>query len=152
MNKNKRNKILGLTISAGAVLAILGAVTIAANIQSNNLDLLLGRGEKHVESTGERKADYIDFKFDNQADALKNAQDKTRLTAEEGITLLKNEEKALPFDATSEKITILGYYSWHNNMSGGEDPASTKGAVSLGKGLEAKFKTNEAVNTKPNKK
>ena len=146
MNKNKRNKILGLTISAGAVLAILGAVTIAANIQSNNLDLLLGRGEKHVESTGERKADYIDFKFDNQADALKNAQDKTRLTAEEGITLLKNEEKALPFDATSEKITILGYYSWHNNMSGGEDPASTKGAVSLGKGLEAKFKTNEAVN------
>lgn len=82
MNRNKRNKILGLTISAGAVLTLLGIVTGAANVQSNNLDLLLGRGEQHVESTGDRKADYIDFKYDNQADALKNAQEMTRLTAE----------------------------------------------------------------------
>lgn len=147
MNRNKRNKILGLTISAGAVLTLLGIVTGAANVQSNNLDLLLGRGEQHVESTGDRKADYIDFKYDNQADALKNAQEMTRLTAEEGMTLLKNDEKALPLKADTEKVTILGYYSWHNNMSGGEDPATTKGAISLGKGLEAKFKTNEAVNT-----
>ena len=147
MNRNKRNKILGLTISAGAVLTLLGIVTGAANVQSNNLDLLLGRGEQHVESTGDCKADYIDFKYDNQADALKNAQEMTRLTAEEGMTLLKNDEKALPLKADTEKVTILGYYSWHNNMSGGEDPATTKGAISLGKGLEAKFKTNEAVNT-----
>lgn len=146
MNRRKKNKILGLTISAGAILTLLGAVTGAANYQGNNLDLLLGRGEKHVETTGERDANYIDFKFDNQADALKNAQDKTQLTAEEGITLLKNENKALPLKAETEKVTILGYYSWHNNMSGGEDPATTKGAISLGKGIEAAFKTNEKVN------
>ena len=133
--KAKNRRITYLAVTGAAVLAILGGVTIAANAQSNNLDLLLGRGEQHTNDNSDLKGDYINFKFDNQDDALKNAQRMTQLTAEEGITLLKNDENALPL-AANEGVTVLGYYSWHNNMSGGEDPATTNGAVSLANGIE----------------
>ncbi len=145
MNKNKRKKILILSGTGVALLAIMTGVAVAANIQSGNLDLLFP-GEKSVKDTGEGlEADYIDYKYTTQADALKNAQDVTQEIAEEGMALLKNEDNALPL-AKKAKITILGYYSWHNNMSGGEDPATTSGAISLGKGLENAFDTNAKVN------
>ena len=133
--KAKNRRITYLAVTGAAVLAILGGVTIAANMQSNNLDLLLGRGEQHTNDNSKLDANYINFKFDKQEDALKNAQRMTQLTAEEGMTLLKNDENALPL-AANEGVTVLGYYSWHNNMSGGEDPATTSGAVSLANGIE----------------
>jgi len=133
----KTRRIAYMATAGGVMLALMGGVTIAANMQSNNLDLLLGRGQQHIQKNGELTADYIDFTFDNQEDALKNAQEMTQLTAEEGMTLLKNDN-ALPL-AADEGVTVLGYYSWHNNMSGGEDPATTNGAVSLGKGIENLF-------------
>ncbi|MBO4703830.1 MAG: glycoside hydrolase family 3 C-terminal domain-containing protein, partial [Bacilli bacterium] len=133
--KAKNRRITYLAVTGVAVLAILGGVTIAANAQANNLDLLLGRGEQHTNDNSKLDANYINFKFTNQDDALKNAQRMTQLTAEEGMTLLKNKENALPL-AANEGVTVLGYYSWHNNMSGGEDPATTNGAVSLANGIE----------------
>ena len=133
--KAKNRRITYLAVTGAAVLAILGGATIAASVQSNNIDLLLGRGKQHTNDNSDLKGDYINFKFDNQDDALKNAQRMTQLTAEEGITLLKNDENALPL-AANEGVTVLGYYSWHNNMSGGEDPATTSGAVSLANGIE----------------
>lgn len=146
MNKTKKSRILTLSITGASILAIAGGLTIAANMNGDNLDLLLGRGKQVTDDTGEGlDTDYIDYEYDSQADALKNAQDITRKTAEEGMTLLKNDDGALPLSKTA-KITILGYYAWHNNMSGGEDPATTNGAVSLGKGLENGFDTNAAVN------
>ena len=151
MNKNKRKPIIILGSTAAALLAVMTGVTIAANVQSGNLDLLFP-GDKVVTDDGEGlDSNYIDYTCDSQEKALKNAQDVTQLIAEEGMTLLKNDDNALPLAKSAEegkktKITILGYYSWHNNMSGGEDPASTKGAISLGKGLETAFDTNAAVN------
>ena len=133
--KAKNRRITYLAVAGGVVLALLGGVTIAANIQENNLDLLLGRGKQHTKDNSALSGEYIDFKFNNQDDALKNAQKMTQLTAEEGMTLLKNEGNALPL-AANEGVTVLGYYSWHNNMSGGEDPATTNGAVSLANGIE----------------
>ena len=134
--KNRRIAYMGAT--GGVVLAIMTAATIAMNWQSSNLDLILGRGAKHTSESGERTAEYIDFKCKTQDEALKNAQDMTRKTAEEGMTLLKNEGNALPL-AANEGVTVLGYYSWHNNMSGGEDPATTSGAVSLAVGIKNAF-------------
>ena len=134
--KNRRIAYFGAT--GGVVLAILTGATIAMNAQSNNIDLMLGRGEQHISSSGDRSGDYIDFTFETQDAALKNAQEKTLKTAEEGMTLLKNEDNALPL-ASTEGVTVLGYYSWHNNMSGGEDPATTSGAVSLANGIEKAF-------------
>ena len=142
--KAKNRRIAYMAASGGIVLMLLGGVTIAANVQSNNLDLLLGRGKQHVQDNSGLDGNYIDFKYTSQEDALKNAQRMTQLTAEEGMTLLKNEDNALPLAAT-EGVTVLGYYSWHNNMSGGEDPATTNGAISLGKGIENGF--GEKFNT-----
>ncbi|HBE98834.1 MAG TPA: hypothetical protein DDW18_02160, partial [Firmicutes bacterium] len=135
----RKNRVTSYLATAGVLtLALMTGVTIAANIQSNNLDLLLGRGAQHVQDNSSLDANYIDFKYDNQADALKNAQRMTQLTAEEGMTLLKNDDHALPIAKTTG-VTVLGYYSWHNNMAGGEDPATTTGAVSLGKGIKEHF-------------
>ena len=133
--KAKNRRITYLAVTGGVVLALLGGITIAANIESNNIDLLLGRGEKHTNDNSNLDSNYINFEFDKQEDALKNAQRMTQLTAEEGMTLLKNKNNALPL-AAAEGVTVLGYYSWHNNMSGGEDPATTSGAVSLANGIE----------------
>ena len=136
--KAKNRRIAYLAASGAVVLAILGAATIVANSQSNNLDLMLGRGKMHKQDTEDLDKNYINFSCADQAEALANAQEWTRKTAEEGMTLLKNKENALPL-ADNEGVTVLGYYSWHNNMSGGEDPATTSGAVSLGKGIENAF-------------
>lgn len=147
--KAKSRRIAYLSATGAVVLALLGGATIAASIQSNNIDLLLGRGEQHVKDNSTLAADYINFEFDTQAAALANAQDMTRKTAEEGITLLKNDDNALPM-STNDGITCLGYYTWHNNMSGGEDPDTTSGAVSIGKGLKNAWgdKYNDATETK----
>ena len=131
--KAKNRRITYLAVIGVTVLAVLGGATIAANIQSNNLDLLLGRGKEHVvKASDDLDGKYIDYKFSKQGEwtdplekedtALGNAQKLTRMVAEEGMTLLKNKDNsALPL-AAGEKVTVLGYNSWHNNMSGGEDP------------------------------
>ena len=134
--KNRRIAYFGAT--GGVVLAIMTAATIAMNWQASNLDLVLGRGAKHQSESAERTGNYINFTYTSQEEALKNAQKQTLRTAEEGMTLLKNKNNALPL-AGNEGVTVLGYYSWHNNMSGGEDPATTAGAVSLAKGIENGF-------------
>ena len=133
--KAKNRRIIYLAVAGFSVLAVLGAATIAANSQANNLDLLLGRGKEHRQDNSTLSGDYINFTYQTQDEALANAQKMTRLTAEEGMTLLKNKNNALPL-AENEGVTVLGYYSWHNNMSGGEDPATTSGAVSLANGIE----------------
>ena len=159
--KAKNRRITYLAVAGGITLALLGGVTIAANIQSNNLDLLLGRGKEHkVKASDDLTGNYIDFKFTKQGSyedplekedtALGNAQKLTRQVAEEGMTLLKNEDKALPL-ADTEKVTVLGYKSWHNNMSGGEDPDGVKtserdafktAAISLAEGIKAAYGNN----------
>ena len=147
MNKAKKNLITLLIAIASVLLALMIAVTCVMYAFSSYMDQYLGRGTRVVTDTGEGlDGDYINFKYNSKEEALANAQAVTQETAEEGIVLLKNEGDALPL-SKSAKLTILGYYSWHNNMSGGEDPATTEGAVSIGKGLEEKFDTNEAVNS-----
>ena len=95
--KAKNRRIAYLAVAGVAVLAVLGGATIAANIQSNNLDLLLGRGKQHSKDSGTKlDADYIKFDFTKQGrfddpleqedTALGNAQKLTRLVAEEGMT------------------------------------------------------------------
>ena len=46
--KAKNRRITYLAVAGGITLALLGGVTIAANVQSNNIDLLLGRGKQHT--------------------------------------------------------------------------------------------------------
>ena len=136
-------------ITKSAVTAILLVVTIVLSLVANTyavwLDTWLGRGEQIVTKVEGMDGNYIEFNAKTNAEARQNAAALTQQTAEEGMVLLRNDNKALPV-AADAKITILGYYAWHNNMSGGEDPATTANAISLAKGLEAAFDTNEAVN------
>ena len=148
MNNNAKKKAIAwISVAACILLALMIAVTCVMYTFSVYMDQFLGRGDRVVTDTGDDlDADYIDFDTNSKEEALANAQAVTQETAEEGIVLLKNKNNALPLDK-STKVTILGYYSWHNNMSGGEDPSTTEGAVSLGAGLEEYFDTNEAVNS-----
>ena len=136
MNNNAKKKAIAwISAAACILLALMIAVTCVMYTFSAYMDQFLGRGDRVVTDTGDDlDADYIEFDTNNKEEALANAQAVTQETAEEGIVLLKNKNNALPLDK-STKVTILGYYSWHNNMSGGEDPSTTEGAVSLGSGL-----------------
>ena len=84
----KKKRIITLGSVGAGLLVIMSAVQIAAGMQAKNLDLLFP-GDVIVNDDGSGlSGDYIDFEYDSQEDALKNAQQKTQLTAEEGMTLL----------------------------------------------------------------
>lgn len=144
--KRKTSFIAKSALVACVPLALMLTCSNVMYSMKEYMDQFLGTGEKHVVSAGNLDGDYIDFKCNSQAEALKYAQEMTQKTAEEGIVMLKNKNNALPL-AKSAKLTLLGYYGWHNNMSGGEDPATTDGAISLHKGLEAAFDCNPNVSS-----
>lgn len=147
MALSRKNKLITIvSVIAGILLAVMIAVTCVMYSMREYMDQFLGTGKSHTVSSSGLKTDYIDFECETQEEALKLAQDMTQETAEEGIVLLKNKNNALPL-AADTKITLLGYYGWHNNMAGGEDPATTSGAVSLHKGIENAFDTNKDVNS-----
>lgn len=146
MEKIKKKFIAIIGAVAGALLALMTVITCVMYSMREYMDQFLGTGKSHTVSSSDLEADYIDYECNSKEEALKLAQDMTQKTAEEGIVLLKNKNNALPL-ASSEKLTLLGYYGWHNNMSGGEDPATTSGAISLHKGIEAAFTTNPNVNS-----
>ncbi len=146
MNKAQKKLITIVSAVGASLLALMIIITSVMYSMPTYMDQFLGRGKEHVIDSKGLSADYIDFKAKTQKEGYEIAKSATEMTSDEGIILLKNEDNVLPFKNADKKITILGYYSWHNNMSGGEDPASTAGAISLGKGLENKFKTNKAVN------
>lgn len=157
----KRAKKKIVTLSSITAIVVILTIVISSVMYTNReyMDQFLGAGSMKVgASSSGLTGDYIDFTATSAEESKNIATAVTQRTAEEGIVLLRNDEKAggingkaLPLvnnssEASSKKITILGYKSWHNNMSGGEDPATTEFAVSIGKGLENFFDTNKAVN------
>lgn len=145
INKAQKKLMTTVTVIAAILLALLIVVTVVMYSMKEYMDQYLGRGEMITTDTGEDlDANYIEYEFNSAAESRDNAAKVTQETAEEGIVLLKNENNALPL-AKSTKVTILGYYSWHNNMAGGEDPSTTENAVSIGAGIANYFDTNETV-------
>lgn len=145
INKAQKKLMTTVTAIAAILLALLTVITVVMYSMKEYMDQYLGRGEMVTTDTGEGlEANYIEYEFNSAVESRDNAAKVTQETAEEGIVLLKNENKALPL-AKSAKVTILGYYSWHNNMAGGEDPSTTTNAVSIGAGIANYFDTNEAV-------
>ena len=141
-----RKTVIKRSAVMAVVLVLVIVLSIIANIFGVYLDQFLGRGaQKTTASASGLTGNYIDFAYSDNYSARDNAADVTRRVAEEGMVLLKNENNALPL-AKNQKVTILGYKSWHNNMAGGEDPAGVENAVSLGMGMETAFDTNQAVN------
>ncbi|MBR1814613.1 MAG: glycoside hydrolase family 3 C-terminal domain-containing protein [Lachnospiraceae bacterium] len=146
MNNAAKKKVISKSVVTALVAALAVALTFTLNAYSDWVDTWLGHGAMTVTETSGLTGEYIEFTAKTNEEARDNAAAATLKTAEEGMILLRNDDNAaLPVSADT-KITILGYYAWHNNMSGGEDPATTANAISLGKGLEAAFDTNAEVN------
>ena len=146
MNKTKIKFIAIISGIAAFCLAFTAVASSVMYSMENDMDVLLGKGNAVKVTSADLDGTYYEYKYDNEADALVYAQSVTQKTAEEGMVLLKNEDNALPLKGDALNVTLLGYYGWHNNMSGGEDPATTYGAVSLYKGIEE----NDTIKVNPN--
>lgn len=156
--KREKKRIITLSSVIAVALILMIVVTTVMYNYREYMDQFLGAGTQKVTATSEGlTADYIDFTSTSDIESRDSAAQISLQTAEEGIILLRNDDKAngvngkaLPLvnsstEASAKKVTILGYKSWHNNMAGGEDPATTENAVSIGAGLGNYFDTNEAV-------
>ena len=158
MTKRAKKRIISLSAIIAVVLILMTVITNVMYYYKEYMDQFLGAGTIKTETSSDGlSGDYIEYTATSDTESRDNAAAITQETAEEGIVLLRNDEKAdgvngkaLPLvsssdEAASKKVTILGYKSWHNNMSGGEDPATTENAVSIGVGLSNYFDTNQAV-------
>ena len=146
MSDSVKKTVIKRSAVMAVILIVVLVLSILANVFSVYMDQFLGRGAQKTTTVAENlTGDYIDFAYSDNYSARDHAAAVTQKVAEEGMVLLKNEDNALPV-AKDQKITVLGYASWHNNMSGGEDPSTVENAISLGLGLENNFDTNQAVN------
>lgn len=152
ITKRKVGFIAKSAVAACVPLALVFAVQTGLYSYKEYVDQFLGSGEKHVVSSNGLDGNYINYSTKSQAEALANAQAVTKQSSDEGMILLKNKNNALPL-ASSEKLTLLGYYGWHHNQAGGEDPdqenRGTKG-YSLYRGLEKKFSCNPYIRYQSN--
>ncbi len=135
MNKAKAKFIAIITSVAVLLLVLMLVLQVVMYQNKGVMDSVFGMGERvDIKADDSLTGDYIDFEYNSLTEAAEYAQDVTRQVAEEGMVLLKNEDNALPLDKGA-KVTLLDYWGWHNNMAGGEDPATTRGAVSLYRGI-----------------
>ena len=115
--KTSSKKLLAITLPISLVsLAILIAAPICGNVFSDVLDTYVGKGQEHITSfPGSDKWDSQYYSL-NGMDAQKVnefSKNTTRAIAEEGITLLKNENNTLPLTTsktggTDKKISLFG--------------------------------------------
>ena len=138
------------------VICVLAAIVIALNVAANStlsgiLDAYIGRGEMKIETkAGAENWDttYYDQDSTTPEDADRVAKNVTLRTAEEGITLLKNENGALPLDVSSEKnLTLLGRRSVQTVFGGtGSGAGDTNQCVLIADALTtAGFRVNPTV-------
>ena len=109
MSNKKFRTILVPVVSLMAAIATIA--TITANQYSASLDFALGRGQKHVEQINGISKEDVTFYEHNYKDATSSRQaacDVVEKVEEQGATLLKNKNNALPI-AKQSKVTPFGY-------------------------------------------
>ena len=166
MNKkmsNEKFRIVLLPIIA-VILILAIVLPVAANSYSATLDMVLGRGKRHVvelDNVPKESTQYYDAKFPNpDAGTLQNADPPTEIeeksrneaaktalkVTEEGTTLLKNDG-VLPL-AKNSKVTPLGY-RYISPVWGGAGSASTNMnfdyVVTAEEALAMNFTVNDTV-------
>lgn len=114
------------------VTILLLVLVIAANIvldkvpiASNTLTLLFGGETANI--VEDHRDEWYDREYDSKEEALAAAQELVVEIVEEGITLLKNENAALPL-GKSDKVTVFGKNSV-NLVYGGSGSAGNAAAV-----------------------
>ena len=102
--KNKKTRVWMLTSAPVLVLLLtVSLVTTQVPLIDGTLDIVFG-GARPI--TAGNKAVY-EKQYQTKAEALKAANEFNIKTVEEGITLLKNEDKTLPL-AEGSKVTVFG--------------------------------------------
>ena len=154
-NKSPKKK-RGISRVTIPIICVLVAITVALNAAANStlsgiLDAYIGRGEMKIETkAGAENWDttYYDQDSTNAEDADRVAKDITLRTAEEGITLLKNEGSTLPLNTAAEKnVTLLGRRSVQTVFGGtGSGAGDTNQCVGIADALTAAgFQVNPTV-------
>ncbi len=163
---NEKFRVIILPIVAIIIVLII-VLSMAANTYSAQLDMALGRGQRHVveaENISEDAAEYYNALYPNpDAGTLDNADPPMEIeeqsrnhaaetalkVAEEGITLLKNDG-VLPLDEGS-KVTPFGY-RYTEPVWGGSGSAATNMnfdyVVTAEEALSEYFDINETVTDK----
>lgn len=118
MKKKRMNnaKFLCLCVPLLAVsLGTMIAVTCVMNYYSGVLDMVLGKGERHIENvegSDQWDLNYYDRKYSSADEALKASTELSRKVGNEGFVLLKNDKAGkgalLPL-AEKTKVSPLGY-------------------------------------------
>ncbi len=162
MSNEKFRIILLPIIAIVVILAIM--LSVAANVYSATLDMVLGRGKRHVvniDNVSEDAVEYYAAKFPNpDAGTLQNADPPTAIeeqsrneaaktalkVAEEGVTLLKNDG-VLPL-AKNSHVTPFGY-RYISPVWGGSGSAATNMnfdyVVTAEEALAMNYVVNDAV-------
>lgn len=151
MSNKKFRTILVPVVSLMGALATIA--TITANQYSASLDFALGRGEKHVLSVEGISKDDVTFYKHNYKSAEESrsaACDVVEAVEEQGATLLKNKENALPLEKKS-KVTPFGY-RFVSPFYGGTGSANINPTddfvINAKKALSDYFTLNETVVSK----
>lgn len=160
---NEQFRIIVMPIIA-IVLILAIVLTAAANIYSASLDMVLGKGQRHVENISNlspEAAEYYEAKFPNptagtlanedpptdiEETSRRDAAKTALMVAEEGITLLKNNG-VLPL-AKGTNVTPFGY-RYIEPIWGGSGSAATNMnfdyVVTAEEALAANFNVNDTV-------
>lgn len=147
--KKKTFAAIFLPISAVALAAAI-AVPILSEQFSVTLDTALGQGELHVveaEGSDNWDVNYIDQKYEKDADSRAAGEKVTKEIAEEGIVLLKNKNNALPLEKNS-KVSPMGYAykePVYGGSGSGNVDTSKPSIVTPEKALKANFSVVESV-------
>lgn len=134
--EHKKTKVWFLATAIVLVLAILvNGVLLCVPIAGNSLSLVFG-GER-AKITEDLRDTLYDREYASKEEAFTAARDFVIDVAAEGITLLKNEENALPI-AAGEKISVFGKNSVDLVYSGSGSAGSLeRSANTLYESLEA---------------
>ncbi|MBQ6384773.1 MAG: glycoside hydrolase family 3 protein [Lachnospiraceae bacterium] len=110
MKQGLMRGLAGITASLCAVSLVAAAY---APTRSAFINSRLGTVSYRLEETGETEGDnyYFESEFDSLTDLLAAKQELAEQISAEGTVLLKNENAALPMDASSEKVTLWGHNS-----------------------------------------
>ena len=122
-----------------ACLILTAAAQIGMNMYSGAMDSFFGSGETKLVSTDggkEMDAEYYDYSCSTAEEAKELSAKVNNEVVGEGVTLLKNEDNALPL-AEGAKITFLGVNALHYVIGPADDPYNNENAVSLKDGFEA---------------
>ncbi len=125
--KNRGVKVWAIVTSALLVIAIaVNVILLKLPIAGNTFNLLFG-GERAIVAEGDGGTVY-EQEFSTKADALAAAQNFVIEVEKEGITLLKNEDQALPL-AGGAKVSVFGKNSVNIVTSGSGSASSNSSAA-----------------------